>query len=208
MYHSKCLTQNVSIKISQKMSHSKIFIQNVSLKNFHSKCLTQNVSIKISQKMSRSKIFIQNVSLKMSHSKCLAQNISKMCHSKYFIQNVSLKISHSKNVSLKKYLIQNVSLKMSNTKCLKKITCRISFNYPIFGFSRQKRITFSVNPHMVIFNSCCTSLEILALKVLKVFWLHLAPPFSQFLVFLWPVWPSDKLIGCAFFLRIWNKWKS
>ena len=140
MSHSKCLTQNVSIKISQKMSHSKIFIQNVSLKNFHSKCLTQNVSIKISQKMSRSKINIQNV---------------------------SLKISHSKNVSLKKYLIQNVSLKMSNRKCLKKL--HIGFNYPIFGFSRQKRITFSVNPHMVIFNSCCTSFEILALKVLKVF---------------------------------------
>ena len=141
------------------------------------KCLTQ----KFSFKMSHSKISIQNVSLKMSLPKCLAQNFSKMCHSKYFIQNVSLKISHSKNVSLKKYLIQNVSLKMSNRKCLKKL--HIGFNYPIFGFSRQKRITFSVNPHMVIFNSCCTSFEILALKVLKVFWLHLAPPFSQFLVF-------------------------
>ena len=73
LFSSK-LKLNVSLKITQKMCHSKCLkkcLKNVSFRMFqemsHSTCNTQNVSLKISLKMSHSKYL----------KKCLIQNVSK-----------------------------------------------------------------------------------------------------------------------------------
>ena len=65
-FHSKCIIQNVSLKVS----FLKCLIENV-VENASSKCLIENVWCKLSQKMSHSKCL-----LKMCDANCLKQHVS------------------------------------------------------------------------------------------------------------------------------------
>ena len=65
------------LKISLKMSHSKVSLQKFLIQNVWLKYIFQNVSLKYIFQMSHSRCLIQNVSLKKSH-----------------LKNVSFKISH------------------------------------------------------------------------------------------------------------------